>query len=290
MVGFRAPVPTLQSMRSVVRGVRSSTGVFEVSTPSRMSFTVEAGAYERPGEAAGPAPMELLLASLVTCSGSTIEAVLDKMRFAVAGLNVVADAERAERPPRVYTSIDLEFHVAVEAPADRLRHAIELTERTCSASVMLAQSVPISPRLVHVHRVSAAETRRLRRQILRPHQSIDELAAEEDAAATWFAAIREGEVVGTVSVSPEASSDGSEAVRPFRLRAMATSVDLRGRGLGAVMLAAAVDHVRSESGDEVWCSARVPAAGFYRRHGFVETSATYDVEHIGPHVRMALRL
>lgn len=277
-------------MHSVVRSVRRSQGVFEVATPSQARLIVEAGAYERPGEALGPAPMELMLASLVTCAGSTVDAVLAKMRFEVSGLNVVADAERADRTPRVFTSIDLEFHVASTAPEGRLLHAIEVTERTCSASVMLSQATDLSARLVHVRRVEPAETRPLRQRVLRPHQSLDELAAEEDPAAVWFGGVAADEVVGTVSLLPEVSPNVGDATQPFRLRSMATSDSMRGRGLGRVLVAAGIDHVRSLGGDLVWCSARVSAAGFYRRAGFVEVSEQYEVEHIGTHVRMALRL
>lgn len=272
--------------------MRISERVFRVDTPSRARFRVEAGAYQRPGEAAGPSPMELLLAALVTCAGDTIDSVLAKMRFEVAGLNVVAEADRAERAPRVYTAIDLEFQVASEAPEGRLRHAVELTERTCSASVMLAKAAPIVPRLISVRRVDAATTRPLRQHVLRPHQTLDELVSPGETApgAAWFAAAREGEVVGTVGLLPEPSPDHPDANQPVRLRGMATSPDMRGRGLGRVMLAAALDHARSAGADLLWCSARTPARDFYRGAGFVETSEIYDVEQIGPHVRMALAL
>ena len=284
--------PTLPVMRTVVRAARASDRVFRVATPSEARFFVEAGAYQRPGDAAGPAPMELLLAALVTCAGSTIDAVLAKMRIPVAALNVVADAERAHRVPRVYTDILLEFQLASDAPADRLTHAIEVTERTCSASVMLAQAVGISPRLVQVRRVEPEITRPLRRRILRPHQSLDDLVSpgETDKAAIWLAAFAGEEVVATMGLIPEFPPDETAADRPFRLRAMATSDSMRGRGLGAVVLGAGLDHLRSGGADLVWCAARTSAVGFYRSAGFTETSDEYQVEHIGPHVRMAMRL
>jgi GNAT superfamily N-acetyltransferase len=234
--------------------------------------------------------MELMLASLVGCAGSTVDSVLAKMRFEVAALNVVADAERSDRVPRVYTDAVLEFHIASEAPEERLARAVAVTERTCSASVMLAQVLTLTPRLVHIRQVEARDTRELRRRVLRPHQSVDELAAEEDSAATWFAAVLDGDVVGTVSLSPEDSPDELKADVPYRLRSMAISEPMRGRGLGAVLLGAAVAHVRAVGGDAVWCSARAAAAAFYRAAGFVESSGEYEVAHIGPHVRMALRL
>lgn len=276
-------------MKSVVRGLRQREGVYRVSTPSGADLTVEAGGYRRPGQAAGPAPMELMLASLVTCAASTFEAVLEKMRQPVSALNVVAEGERAESVPRVYTSITLEFQVATPGPDDRLIRAIEVTERTCSASVMLGQVTELRPRVVAVRVVSAKETRPLRQQILRPHQTLDELAAEEDPGATWLAAIADNTVVGTVSVAPEPSPD-EDATTPFRLRAMATSPEFRSRGLGQVLLEAALAEASESGADLVWCSARVPVAGFYAASGFGETSDHYDVAHIGPHVRMSRRL
>jgi uncharacterized OsmC-like protein/GNAT superfamily N-acetyltransferase len=275
-------------MRRAVRAARQGEQVFGVTTPSQSRFTVEAGAYDRPGRAAGPSPMELMLASLATCAGATLETVIERMRFDLAGLNVVADAERAEQPPRVYTSIDLEFHVAAEAPEDRLMHALEVTERVCSASAMLSRVTDISTRLVHVRRVPAEDTLELRQRVLRPHQTIAELAAESlSPGAVWYAAVDDGDVVGTVGVIPEESPD-SPAAAPMRLRAMATAEAMRGRGLGSVILSAVLHHARRESSDLLWCAARASAVAFYRRAGFRPTSDPFDVPHIGPHVRMAL--
>lgn len=277
-------------MRSVVRAVRESEGVLSVTTPSQARFLVESGAYDRAGQAAGPAPMELLLSALVTCAGSTIDAVLAKMRLEVTGLNVVADAERSDRVPRVYTAIDLYFQVASEAPEERLLHAIDLTERTCSVSVMLSEVASITSRLVHVRRVEPAVTRPLRQQILRPHQSLDELVSPGESApgAVWFAAMCDGDVVGTAGLIPEQSPDRDATA--IRLRAMATSDSQRGWGLGSLLLETALSDARLTGADVVWCSARTSARDFYSAAGFVATSDVYDVEHLGPHVRMALTL
>lgn len=261
-----------------------------MATSARTSIIVEPGAYDRPGEAEGPAPMELMLASLVTCAGTTIDGVLAKMRFEVAALNVVAAGSRAETVPRVFTDIDLQFQIASEAPRDRLVRAIEVTERTCSASAMIGSVANVVPGLIQVKTVDPATTRGIRRTILRPHQSLEELAGEEDPGAVWFAAVGDDEeVVGSVSIAPESDPDTGQA-HAFRIRAMATTETMRGRGLGAVLLDAALEHARGQGGGYVWCSARTSAGGFYRNAGFVETSPPYDVEHIGEHVRMGRRL
>lgn len=258
--------------------------------PSRAQLTVEAGAYRHPGSAAGPAPMELMLASLVTCAGSTICAVLSKMRFQVDAINVVADAIRSDDVPRVYTQITLEYQVATDAPDDRLERALRVTARTCSASSMLAKATRLDERMVVVRPVEAAATRPLRQRVLRPHQSLEELAgsAEEPDATVWLGAMSGDDVVGTAGLVPEPCPD-APAAGALRLRAMATDESFRGRGLGQVILRSALAEARRAGVEVVWCSARTPARSLYLREGFVETSDVYEVDHIGPHVRMVLR-
>jgi predicted GNAT family N-acyltransferase len=68
---------------------------------------------------------------------------------------------------------------------------------------------------------------------------------------------------------------------------MATGPDVRGAGHGAAVLAASVGHVAAAGGSELWCNARMPAVGFYRRAGFEVVSDEFEVEGIGPHVVMA---
>jgi len=282
--GSYAPlVPT------VVRGSRRSGSVFDVVAPSGARIVVEAGAGDGPGGAAGPTPMELLLAALVTCAGSTFDDILVKMRRPAVALNVVAEAVRSERAPRVYTSISVEFHVAVPASTARLERALRLTEATCSAAVMLSSATALTSRIVDVRRVDPAVTRPLRQHILRPHQTLEELVTAGEGAdgAAWMAAFDGDDVVGTVGLVPESLPEGGPEPA-LRLRAMATSTAKRGRGLGGVLLAAALDHAWSVGARRVWCSARTPAAGFYSAFGFVETSDVFEVDAIGPHVHMAI--
>jgi predicted GNAT family N-acyltransferase len=104
-----------------------------------------------------------------------------------------------------------------------------------------------------------------------------------DADATWFAVISDGRVEGTAGVFLEDSPDGDSR---HRLRAMATSETIRGSGLGRMLIDAVCDHVVSDGGMSVWASARTSAAGFYTKLGFELTSEEYEVEGIGPHIRM----
>lgn len=133
-----------------------------------------------------------------------------------------------------------------------------------------------------VHPVPLAETRPLRQQVLRPHQTVDELAADEPTGAVAFGAFEGSELVAVGLVGP----DGEPG--DWRVRGMATAPRARGRGAGTAILQALVQHAIAHGARRVWCNARTPALGLYRRAGFVVASEEFEPPHIGPHYRMEL--
>ena len=145
---------------------------------------------------------------------------------------------------------------------------------------------PASPPLreADVREVALADTRALRQAVLRPHQTLDQLAAEEHPGAHAEGAFEHGELVAVGIVH----EDG-ERTR-WRVRGMATAPAARGRGLGAAVLAALVAYARAHGALLIWCNARTPARRLYERAGFTVVSAQFELPHIGPHVRMQLEL
>jgi GNAT superfamily N-acetyltransferase len=87
----------------------------------------------------------------------------------------------------------------------------------------------------------------------------------------------------------EAPQDEDEP-HAWRLRGMATLPEVRGQGYGGALLERCLRHALDRGGDLAWCTARVPAAGFYRRYGFVSVGDVFDVAPIGPHILMVRRL
>ncbi|MBT8212097.1 MAG: GNAT family N-acetyltransferase, partial [Acidimicrobiia bacterium] len=164
-----------------------------------------------------------------------------------------------------------------------LERAVALTKRTCSVSVMLEHATPISEELYVVAEVDEPSTIDIRHRLLRAGMPRSAVTMHGDADATWFGVIGRGGIEGTAGVFVEDSPDGDSR---HRLRAMATSEAIRGTGLGRMLIDAVCDHVVADGGSSVWASARTPAAGFYTRLGFEITSDEYEVERIGPHVRM----
>jgi ribosomal protein S18 acetylase RimI-like enzyme len=130
--------------------------------------------------------------------------------------------------------------------------------------------------------VSLAETRRLRQQVLRPHQTVDELAGHEPAGAVAYGAFEGSELVAVGLVGP----DGEPG--DWRVRGMATAPHARARGAGTAILQALVNHAIAHGATRIWCNARTPALGLYQRAGFIVASDEFDPPQIGPHYRMEL--
>jgi len=57
---------------------------------------------------------------------------------------------------------------------------------------------------------------------------------------------------------------------------MATKDEMRGRGLGTLVLDALIEHARASGGEIIWCHARIGALDFYRRAGFVTIGDAFD--------------
>jgi GNAT superfamily N-acetyltransferase len=136
---------------------------------------------------------------------------------------------------------------------------------------------------IEVREISLAETRNLRRDVLRPNSSLEELASHEPAGSIAFGAFDGDELVavGLVGRDREASGD-------WRVRGMATKPGARGRGAGSGVLEALVRHAVAHGATRVWCNARTRARTLYERVGFVVASEEFEPPDIGPHYRMEL--
>jgi GNAT superfamily N-acetyltransferase len=119
--------------------------------------------------------------------------------------------------------------------------------------------------------IPLAETRALRRDVLRPYMTVDELAEHEPGEAVAFG-VYQGDELGD-----------------WRIRGMATAPHARGRGAGTKVLQALVEHAISHGATRLWCNARTPARSLYERAGFEATSDEFETPRIGPHYRMELQ-
>lgn len=132
--------------------------------------------------------------------------------------------------------------------------------------------------------VDAAVTTELRRAVLRPHWAVGTPMHGDDLLDALHVAALDGDDPVGACVLVAAPYPHRELPDPWQLRGMATAEGRRGQGIGALVLAGAVDAVRARGGGSIWCKARVVALGFYERHGFTVDTDVYVEPQTGlPH-------
>lgn len=139
---------------------------------------------------------------------------------------------------------------------------------------------------VRVELCEASRLHALRLRVLRPGQPPSSVDHDYDHRADTFhvgAFESDGTAVGCATFYPEHAPGGRAG---WRLRAMATAPEVRGKGYGARVLRFGIDEVRARGGELLWCNARSPAVGFYERLGFRVVGDEFEIAPIGPHYVM----
>jgi len=138
-----------------------------------------------------------------------------------------------------------------------------------------------------IRRASAGEIIDLRHVILRNGlpRATAIFAGDESPTARHYAADMEGRIVGCATLHLN-QYEGRPA---WQLRGMATSAEARGQGVGRALLAFLESELLADAQAprQLWCNARVPAAGFYQKLGWTIVSEEFDIPTAGPHYRMA---
>ena len=113
------------------------TGTTEHGKQAFFDTTINGG-----GSDLAPSPMDTVLMAAAACTAMDVVSILQKRRKTVNGLKIELSATRAETHPRVFTHIEMDFHlVSTDATYEDLSKAIELSHsKYCSASIMLIRS------------------------------------------------------------------------------------------------------------------------------------------------------
>jgi GNAT superfamily N-acetyltransferase len=164
-------------------------------------------------------------------------------------------------------------------------------------------------RTLRVRLVPVEEIRPLRAAVLRPGLPAQSAVwpGDDDPAALHLAAgspdgpdgLAGPAVVGVVSLLPAAypgpgGGDGDRTgggpppgAPGYQLRGMAVAPEAQGGGVGGVLLRAVLAELGARGVPLVWCNARLAAARFYERGGFVRDGGEFALAPLGiVHVRM----
>lgn len=99
------------------------------------------------GNKEAASPMETVLMAAAACSSIDVDLILKKMRQDFVGLEVLADAERAEdETPAVFKKIHLHYIIkGRNLKEDKVRKAVEMSIETyCSVSKMLEKTAELT--------------------------------------------------------------------------------------------------------------------------------------------------
>jgi len=139
--------------------------------------------------------------------------------------------------------------------------------------------------------VAPEGVRALRAAILRPGHEPEAsiFEGDEDPDTLHVAILDDGEAVSVASVMRE-KHPLHGGPHDWRVRGMATAPELRGQGMGTVLLDALERHARQNGGRLLWCYARLPARALYARAGMRAEGDVFELEPIGPHLLMSKQL
>ena len=124
---------------------RDDAFLFETTNAEGLTVLADASP-DIGGQGKGLRPMELVLASVASCSSIDIVLLLNKQRQELRDLRVRVTGQRAGTVPRVFTAIQVHYHFAGPLDAKKVERACRLSmEKLCSVSMMLkAGGVDIS--------------------------------------------------------------------------------------------------------------------------------------------------
>ena len=138
---------------------------------------------------------------------------------------------------------------------------------------------------VQIRRVDLDEILDLRHRILRQGLPRDAAVFDGDRSeqAAHFGAFDDGVLIGCATLH----MSRWENQPAWQLRGMAVASSHQKKGVGRQLLRF-IDSDLAAAGDErvLWCNARVPAAPFYERLGWVIMSEAFVIPTAGPHFRM----
>lgn len=142
-----------------------------------------------------------------------------------------------------------------------------------------------------VRRATVAEIMPLRHAVLRPGYPPEASHYAEDDVAAHISGWDGDRLIACATVFADPWAGPPPAPDAWRLRGMAVDPSRQGTGIGAQVLAAAVDAARAAGAPVIWANARTTALGFYLRYGWEVAGEEFLASDTGlPHHPILLSL
>jgi len=129
-----------------VRLEQIGPAAFDVTAETSGGTLVVDGAPDIGGEGRGMRPMELLLASVASCSAMDVVHILRQQKQPLEGLSIAIEGARADGAPSPFVRMKLVFEARGQGLDDhKLQRAVKLAvEKYCSAIATLKSDVEIT--------------------------------------------------------------------------------------------------------------------------------------------------
>lgn len=100
---------------------------------------------EHGGQDSGPTPKELLIASVIGCTGMDVVSLMTKMRAGFTACEVEGNAETVKTHPQIFQHIDVAFRVTgPELKNDAIIKSVKMSlTKYCGVSAMVDATSPI---------------------------------------------------------------------------------------------------------------------------------------------------
>ena len=122
--------------------------------------------------------------------------------------------------------------------------------------------------MLYIEQIRPELTWQLRRDVLYPAQTKQQMGMEEDVDGYHFAAFKDNYIVGVVSLF----QNGTD----WQFRKFAVSDKVQKAGIGTQLLNYITNFVVQENGTRLWCNARLSATGFYEKFGFTKSGDEFQ--------------
>jgi putative redox protein len=134
-------------MSKVLLSIARKSGEFHLESTNQAGVTIDSdGAPDIGGQGKGLRPMELLLASLASCSAIDIILIMKKQRQKLEDIKIDVNAERISvNHHSEFSNIHLSFHFYGDIKEEKAKKAIDLSlDEYCSVAQILNKTAKIT--------------------------------------------------------------------------------------------------------------------------------------------------
>ena len=139
--------------------------------------------------------------------------------------------------------------------------------------------------------ITADDVLPLRNEVLREGKlTLDKCRfLNDDAEGSFHLGYFAGDELACIASFHPTGYEGFEG-KAYQLRGMATAEKYRGKGYGNMLVNFSNTYLRGQKVNYIWCNARKKAVPFYLDVGFEIISPEFEVQSIGPHYVMYVKI